>query len=58
MTGSANLVDEVSVSEEVIALIESRGTDTISLDQIGQETENHISIYRFCVEIMLIQKNL
>ena len=58
MTGSANLVDEVSVSEEVIALIENRGADAISLDQIGQGTENHISIYRFCVEIMLIRKNL
>ena len=58
MTGSANLVDEVSVSEEVIALIENRGADAISLDQIGQGTENLISIYRFCVEIMLIRKNL
>ena len=56
MTGSADLVDEMSASEEVIALIENRGADTISLDQIGQGTENNISIYRFCVKILLAKE--
>ena len=56
MTDSTDLVDEMSASGEVIALIENQEADTISLDQIGQGKENHISIYRFCVKIQLVKE--